>query len=329
MPLILASDVGGTKTILAVYNLEDGKLQLLLKERYNSKQFKTFDELLKNFFAATKIIVTNAVFGVPGPVLNNYCKTSNLPWIIDSDKLAAKFHFTKVKLVNDFYAFGNGVELLPKQDFVQLNTAKPLDKKMRAFIGAGTGLGEASAVWWEGYHVYSSEAGHCDFAPRNDLEIELLRAIAKKIGHVSVERLLSGRGLTTIYRFLNGQEIDLKEDLSMQIVQNALAKKDAIAEKAVDVFISIYGAEAGNLALRAKSISGIYIGGGIARTLLTSKKKKIFLNSFYDKGRLSYLMKRIPIYLVNNTEVGVLGAANYARKFFFNDVYPPSSRPLD
>src|SRR3989344_9502223 len=169
MPLILASDVGGTKTILAIYSLENGKPQLILKEKYKSQEFKSFDELLKNFFSSTKLIVSNAVFGVPGPVLHKVCKTPNLPWVIDSHKLAKKFHFDKVKLVNDFYAFGIGIELIPDNDVINLNSAKQIEKKVRAFIGAGTGLGEAIAVWWDGYHVYSSEGGHCDFAPRNDL----------------------------------------------------------------------------------------------------------------------------------------------------------------
>lgn len=329
MPLILASDVGGTKTILAIYCLEDGKLQPVLTERYKSKEFKTFDDLLKNFFKTTKIITSNAVFGVPGPVLGNFCRTPNLPWVLDSNKLAKKFHFNKVKLVNDFYAFGNGVELLPEKDILQLNTAKPIEKKVRAFIGAGTGLGESIAMWWDGYHIYSSEGGHSDFAPRNDFEIELFNALRKKLSHVSVERVLSGRGLTVIYRFLNGQDIQLEEDLSIKIVTDAIKNKEETATKAVDAFVSIYGAEAGNLALRAKAISGVYVGGGIARTLFPDAKKKIFLQSFYDKGRLSYLMKKIPVSIVMNAEVGVLGAANYARKFFFNEFYPPSARPLD
>lgn len=328
MPLILAGDVGGTKTILAVYSLENGKLQLLLKEKYKSKEFKTFDDLLKNFLKTIKIIVSNAVLGVPGPVLHKLCKTPNLPWVLDSDKLAKKFHFSKIKLVNDFYAFGTGIELLPNSDFVQLNHSKPIEKKVRAFIGAGTGLGEAIAVWWDGYHVYSSEGGHSDFAPRNEIEVGLLNELRKKFSHVSVERLLSGRGLTTIYQFLKEENIDSEEDSSLKIVEKAVSG-DEIAVKAVDVFLSIYGAEAGNMALRAKAISGVYVGGGIARTLLTTNNKKIFLDAFYDKGRLSYLMKRIPVYLVMNAEVGVFGAANYARKFFFNNDYPTSAYPQD
>ena len=322
MSLILASDVGGTKTILALYNFDDGRLQLVFKERYVSRAFKSFDELLKNFFLVNKIFVSNAVFGVPGPVLNNSCRTPNLPWVMDGDKLARRFHFDRVKLVNDFYAFGSGVELLPKSDFAKLNNARPIEKK-------GTGLGETVAVWNDGYHVYSSEGGHCDFAPRNDLEISLLKVFMAKFGHVSVERLLSGRGLSAIYRFLNGNDVVSDEDLSLKIVDDALHKRDSVAVKAVDVFVSIYGAEAGNLVLKTKAISGLYVGGGIARALLTGKYNKIFLKSFYDKGRLSYLMKKIPVLVVLNSETGVLGAANYARKFFFNDAKLPSSRPLD
>lgn len=328
MPLILASDVGGTKTILAVYDLKEGKLQLLLKEKYKSKDYKSFEELLTNFFKATKIIVSTAVFGVPGPVLNDTCKTSNLPWFINGNKLAQKFHIERVKLVNDFYAFGSGIELLPNKDFFQLNTAKPYEKKTRAFIGAGTGLGEAYAVWIDGYHVYSSEGAHTDFAPRNDIEVALLHFLSKKFGHVSIERLLSGKGLTNIYRFLRGEEINENDDLSIKIVQNAIDRKDAVCKHAVDIFVSIYGAEAGNLALRTKAISGVYVGGGIARTLLP-KKSKPFLNAFCDKGRLSYLTKQIPVFVVMNPEVGVLGAANCARKFFFNDMFPQREYPLE
>src|SRR3989344_7883889 len=175
MPLILASDVGGTKTILAVYNLKDGRFQLLLKEKYKSKEYKSFEELLDSFVKSTKTIVSTAVFGVPGPVLNDTCKTSNLPWFIDGKKIAQKFHVERVRLVNDFYAFGSGIELLPNKDFLQLNKAKLSEKKTRAFIGAGTGLGEAFSVWIDGYHVYSSEGAHADFAPRNDIEIALLQ----------------------------------------------------------------------------------------------------------------------------------------------------------
>ncbi|MBI4141277.1 glucokinase [Candidatus Woesearchaeota archaeon] len=328
MPLILASDVGGTKTILAVYNLKDGKLQLLTKEKYKSKAYKSFEELLTNFFTTTKIIVSTAVFGVPGPVLNNTCKAANLPWFIDAKKLEQKFHFQRVKLANDFYAFGSGVELLPPKDFTKLNNATPCEKKTRAFIGAGTGLGEAYAVWMDGYHVYSSEGAHADFAPRNDMEIALLQFLAKKFGHVSIERLLSGKGLTNIYRFLRGEEINENDDLSIKIVQHALNNKDAVCKHAVDIFTSIYGAEAGNLALRTKAIGGIYIGGGIARTLLP-KNKKLFLNAFHDKGRLSYLTKQIPVYIVMNPETGILGAANYARKYFFSDTFQQQEYSMD
>ena len=181
------------------------------------------------------------------------------------------------------------------------------------------------------YFFASSASGSKIFGNRIffDLEISLLNALRKKLRHVSVERLLSGRGLSCIYRFLKGETVIIDDDLSLKIVDDALNKHDPIASKAVDVFISIYGAEAGNLVLKSKAISGVYIGGGIARSLLIDAKKKIFLKAFYDKGRLSYLMKKIPVFVVLNSEVGVLGAANYARKFFFNDISLPSSRPLD
>jgi len=329
MPLILASDVGGTKTVLALYSLKEGKLQLLTKEKYKSNTYKNFNELLTNFFKTTNIIVSTAVFGVPGPVINNTCKTSNLPWFIDGNSIAKKFRIERVKLVNDFYAFGNGAELLQKKDIIQLNNAKPFEKHVRAFIGAGTGLGEAFAVWRDGYHVYPSEGGHSDFAPRNDIETALLQTLMKKYRHVSNERLLSGKGLTNIYHFLARETLGEEDDASITIVQNAISKKDPVSEHAVEIFVSIYGAEAGNLALKTKSTGGIFIGGGIARTLLTEHYQKLFLEAFYDKGRLSYLMKKIPVYVVMNTEVGVLGAANYARKFFFNDIFPQSHYALD
>lgn len=320
MPLILAGDVGGTKTILALYSFENGTLQRLSQQKYWSKDFTSLEAVLKNFLTATKIIVSTAVLGVPGPVIHNVCKTPNLPWTIDGNSIAKKFRINNVKILNDFYAFGNGVELLPSSDFLQLNTAPLNERKVRAFIGAGTGLGEAVAAWFDGYRVYPSEGGHCDFAPRTTTEIQLLQYLLKKLKHVSFERLLSGRGLTTIYRFLQGKDFHADEDMSITIVQNALDKKDPLAQQAVDLFLTIYGAEAGNLALKAKALGGIYIGGGIARAILPMYGKKIFLHSFYDKGRLSYLMKKIPVFVVMNQEIGALGAANYARKFFFSDI---------
>ena len=320
--MILAGDVGGTKVHLALYEFINGNLTYTRDERYPAKDYSGLEEIVRIFLGADT--VTSACFGVPGPVRDGRLRLTNLPWTLDSRELAQHLKIDHVFLINDLEANGYGVAELKADQIYSLAEGDASQIGNRALIAAGTGLGEGILAWNGRIHVpMPSEGGHSDYAPRNEDEIDLLRYLKQKYnGRISFERVVSGMGLTNIYDFLRdvrGMEEPewLAERLSSEdpnavITELALAAKSEICEKALDMFVAAYGAEAGNLALKVLSIGGLYIGGGIAPRILEKLKDGTFMRSFTDKGRLSQLLINMPVRVILESRAALLGAAAYA-----------------
>jgi glucokinase len=320
--MILAGDVGGTKVNLALYDFIEGKLKHARDERYPAKEYSGLEEIVKEFLGGET--VTAACFGVPGPVRDGRLRLTNLPWTLDSRELAASLAIPHVFLINDIEANGYGIaELKPDQIFTLSEGDASLIGN-RALLSAGTGLGEGLLIWNGRLHVpYPSEGGHVDFAPRNEDEIDLLRFLKQKYnGRVSFERVVSGMGLTGIYEFLRevrgleepkwlAEKLAAVDDPNSVITEMALAARSEICEKALDMFVSAYGAEAGNLALKVLSVGGLYVGGGIAPRILEKLKDGTFLKAFTDKGRLSQLLINMPVRVILESRTALLGAAAY------------------
>jgi glucokinase len=321
--MILAGDVGGTKVHLALYDFIDGKLQYSRDQRFAAKSYSGLEEIVKEFLGAQK--VTAACFGVPGPVRNGRLRLTNLPWTLDSHELSVSLGVNHVFLINDLEANGYGVAELTADQIYTLSEGDTSQIGNRALIAAGTGLGEALLIWNGHSHTpYPSEGGHTDYAPRNEDEIDLLRYLKQKYnGRISYERVVSGMGLTAIYEFLRevrgmeepawlAERIAAAEDANAVITELALAAKSEICEKALDMFVSAYGAEAGNIALKLLSVGGVYIGGGIAPRILEKLKDGTFLKAFTDKGRMSQLLINMPVRVILDSRAALLGAAAYA-----------------
>ena len=320
--MILAGDVGGTKVHLALYDFADGKLAYSRDQRYPAKDYAGLEVIVKEFLGADK--VTAACFGVPGPVRDGRLRLTNLPWTLDSRELSANLGIDHVFLINDLEANGYGVAELSHDQIYTLSEGQPSQMGNRALIAAGTGLGEGLLIWNGRTHTpYPSEGGHTDFAPRNENEIDLLRFLQQKYnGRISYERVVSGMGLTNIYEFLREvrgveeptwlAERMAEEDPNAVITELALAEKSEICEKSLDMFVSVYGSEAGNLALKVLSVGGLYVGGGIAPRILEKLKDGTFMKAFTDKGRLSQLLINMPVRIILESRAALLGAAAYA-----------------
>lgn len=317
---ILAGDIGGTKTILALFSEEGKGLRPLREETFPSGDYPDFGEALKEFLKEGKPALRCAAFGVAGPVLNGRCETTNLPWVVDAAKIARRFSIPSVTLLNDLEAAAYGTLTLTERDFLVLNRApSETAPGNRAIIAAGTGLGEG-ILFWDGsaYRPSASEGGHADFAPRDPLQVALLEFLWKKYPAVSYERILSGPGLLNVYHFLKeagGEEPPwlsrrlAEEDPAAVVSEVALSGKADLCVKALDLFVSVYGAEAGNLALKALATGGVDIGGGIAPKIREKLRDGTFMKAFIDKGRFAPLMSRIPVRVILNEKTGLLGAA--------------------
>jgi glucokinase len=320
--MILAGDVGGTKVHLALYDFIDGNLTPTRDAIFPAKDFAGLEEIVAGFLHSEK--VSAACFGVPGPVRDGRLRLTNLPWTLDSRELAAGLKIDHVFLINDLQANGYGIAELNSEQIYTLSEGDARQMGNRALISAGTGLGECFLVWnGKAHEPYPSEGGHCDFAPRNEDEIDLLRFLKQKYnGRISAERVVSGQGITNCYEFLRevrGMEEPpklaarmAKEDPNAVITEMALAAKSEICEKALDMFVSAYGAEAGNLALKVLSVGGLYVGGGIAPRILEKLKDGSFMKAFTDKGRLSQLLINMPVRVILESKAALLGAAAYA-----------------
>jgi glucokinase len=321
--MILAGDVGGTKVHLALYDFTDGKLTYTRDERYAAKEYNGLEEIVKEFLGAET--VTSACFGVPGPVRDGRLRLTNLPWTLDSRELSSGLKIQHVFLINDLEANGYGIAELSSDQVYTLSEGDPRQIGNRALIAAGTGLGEGILAWNGRIHIpYPSEGGHVDYAPRNEDEIDLLRFLKHKYnGRISFERVVSGMGMTGIYEFLRdvkgvqepvwlAERVAAAPDPNSVITEMGLAAKSELCEKTLDMFVSAYGAEAGNLALKVLSVGGLYVGGGIAPRILEKLKDGTFLKAFTDKGRLSQLLINMPVRIILESRAALMGAAAYA-----------------
>jgi glucokinase len=321
--MILAGDVGGTKTRLSYFQTEGKHLKPVVEQIFLSQEHKDLSEIVSKFVSAHKLLAEHACFGVAGPIRNGRYETPNLAWIVDARQLAEELHLNKVELINDLEANAYGVTVLEPRDFAILNNGAPGASGSKALIAAGTGLGEAG-LHWEGdyYQPFPSEGGHVDFAPRNQLEVELLLFLLKEYEHVSYERVLSGPGLYNIYRFLRdtgrGEEPAwLTEEMSGKdpspiISKAALERKSPLCQQALDIFVSIYGAAAGNLALKLMATGGLFVGGGIAPKIIEKLRDSTFMKAFVAKGRMKSLVEAIPVSVILNDKTALLGAGYYA-----------------
>ena len=322
--MILAGDIGGTNTRLAFFEGTSDRLRPIQTEVFPSPEFAGPVEIVRKFLDIHKHAVEAACFGLPGAVVNGRVETTNLPWVVEAGHMAAELGLKHVQLVNDLYANAHGIALLAESDFVVLNPGAPHPAGNRALISAGTGLGEAGlfADQQGAYHPFPSEGGHTDFAPRNDLEIELLRYMLGRFEHVSNERMLSGPGLYNLYQFLRDtgrgeQPAWLAEqiahgDPAAAISKSALEGTAEICVQALDMFVSLYGAEAGNLALKMLATGGVYVGGGIAPKIIRKLSGPAFMKSFTAKGRKSEELKDIPVRVITNDKTALLGAGRVA-----------------
>jgi glucokinase len=322
--MILAGDVGGTKTALGLFEPRGSGLTLVRDEVLPSREFASLEAVVARFLGRqTGERIDAACFGVAGAVVGGRSTTTNLPWHVEEGALARAIGAARVKLLNDLEAAGYGVLNLPATKLAPIQAGSPRPGH-RALIAAGTGLGEAILVWDGDRHsVLASEGGHTDFAPRTDREMDLLRFLRREFDHVSYERVLSGPGLHNVYRFLRErsgtpspawlEDQMAGGDASVAISSAALRGDDPVCVEALELFVSIYGAEAGNLALKALAVGGVYIGGGIAPKIRVKLEDGRFVASFRDKGRFAPLLAAIPIGLVLDARAPLLGAAHVAR----------------
>lgn len=320
----LAGDVGGTKTLLAIFEEKNGTFVKKREERFVSGKFKDLDSIVELFLGKDPQKIDCATFGIAGPVANGECVATNLPWDVKAKTIQERFCLGQVFLLNDLEANAYGIKMLSENDLYCLNRGEKVEGANQALISAGTGLGEAPIFFTNGEYVPSrSEGGHSDFAPRSDIEIELLKYLMRSYSHVSYERVLSGSGLVNIFRFLvdchyevvakETEEALKKEDPAKVISQKGLSGECLACKSALMMFCSIYGAEAGNLALKIMALNGVYIGGGIAPKILSCLKEGEFLKAFSDKGRFSSLLKNIPIYIILEQETALLGSLYYCK----------------
>ena len=303
---IIAGDVGGTKTLLQFID----RGAVVAEQRYESGDFKTFDALFAQFLPHVEPPVDAACFAVAGPILEQRAEVTNLGWQMDASALSSAFGIKHVALINDFYAVALGVPLLTPTERLSLNEGSRRPHHPIAILGAGTGLGQAMLIWEGGqWNVIPSEGGHADFAPQDELQCKLLVALQQKYNdHVSWERLISGMGLVNIFTFLGGQEADPAE-IALRAERN-----DPRAIQTFQIFVDIYGSEAGNMALRVLARGGVFLAGGIAAKNLRFFTDGRFMDAFLRKGRFHDLLKMMPVDLITDEKVGLRGAAEMARR---------------
>lgn len=333
-PLILAGDVGATKTDLAVVSPGDGPGNPLASKTVRTADFGGVEALLLKFLAEVKLPVEAVILGVAGPVIEGRSKITNLPWVMDESRIAEALGLETVKLLNDIEAVAHAVPLLGEGDLETLNAGTPQRHGNKAVIAPGTGLGEAF-LCWDGRHYRpgASEGGHADFAPGNDLETELLGYLRGRHDHVSYERVCSGMGIPLIYSFLLERGYG-KEPPGLQerrcsapdptpVIIDAAMSKDGPCELAVmtlNIFTSVLGAEAGNLALKVLATGGVYIAGGIPPRILPYLTGGVLMERFLRKGRMSYLVSRMPVHVVINPRCALLGAACYGLQIMTEEI---------
>lgn len=321
--MILVGDIGGTYIRLAILRLEGGRFAFLAEQGFRSREEPSLQSALRKFLSTAGLPIRCAAFGVAGPVRQGRCETTNLPWVMDSEELARFLSLPRVGLLNDAEAWAYGIPLLAEGDVAVLNPGAPDAEGNQALIAAGTGLGEVGLFWdGRGHRPFASEGGHADFAARSRVEMDLLKFLWAQYPHVSAERVLSGNGLFQIYRFLR-QRSGAKApawlaeqlrggDTPAVIAENGLSGKCPVCGKALDLFVSLYGAEAGNLALKVMATGGVYLAGGIAGKILPKLKGPLFMEAFTAKGRMGPLLQSMPVRVILNPRSALLGAARYA-----------------
>jgi len=329
--MILAGDIGGTKTNVALFETNgEGVGIVKAQQSFPSGQYDSLNAILKEFVAAHNAgNLTHACFGIAGPVIEGRVETLNLAWIVEAKSLAAQLNVGHVKLINDLEATAAGIEALTPDKLATLNEGDASNGGNRALIAAGTGLGMAGIILRDDgrYQPLASEGGHIDFAPRNETEIDLFKYLSEKFGgHVSYERALSGPGLFNVYSFLRERKFaeepdwlraeiesgDNKTNKTAAVSNAALAGKSELAVKALDMFASIYGAAAGNLALMMVATGGLYLGGGVAPKIIEKLKDGAFMTAFKNKGRLSSFNAAVPVHVILDDKTALYGAARSA-----------------
>jgi glucokinase len=317
--IVLAGDIGGTNSRLGIFRVDHSQCRLIFEKTFLSKNYPSLEMIFGEFLRGQKRIAS-ACLGVAGPVTSGRVKATNLPWLIAVRSLQKELSLRRVEIINDLVANAYGIFTLKKSDVQILNTGR-IRKGNAAILSAGTGLGEAILFWNGKRHIPSpSEGGHVEFGPRNELEIELIQYLIDRFGRVSYERILSGEGLSHLYQFLrDAKKFDnepewlskkiQQEDPASVISETAKQKRSRLCVKALDMFSSIYGAAAGNLALQVMAIGGVYLGGGIAPKIIWKLKDGTFMRAFKNKGRLSDIVAQIPVKVIMNDMAALLGAA--------------------
>jgi glucokinase len=319
---VLAGDIGGTKTRLAVFDVHGTRLETVTERSYPSGSYSGLENIVQDFFGGTRADCRQACFGIAGPVQRGRAQTTNLPWIVEERAMAAVFGFERVALINDLEANAWGIGALRENDFCALNAGRPDAGGNACIISAGTGLGEAG-LYWDGqrHWPFACEGGHASFSPSSDLEIALLKYLRERFGHASWERVLSGRGLVNVHDFLRshrGVSVPswLRAEMSAgdpaaTISRAALDGRDSLCAEALDLFIHLYGVEAGNHALKIMATGGVYLGGGIAPKNLERFKGQLFMQGFLDKGRMQPLLAAMPVKIIVNERTALYGTALY------------------
>lgn len=322
---VLAGDIGGTKTLLQIAECREGRCRPVREQRFDSGSYDSLSSIVREFLKAEKKKnIKAACFGIAGPIRETAkgqsVKVTNLPWEIHGQQLKHRFKLPRLRLINDFQAVGFGIEALGKKDLVVLQKGRPVRHGPRVVLGAGTGLGQGLLVWNQDHYApIATEGGHANFAPTNELQIDLARYLLKSAGRTSWELVLSGHGLARLYAFLRERgdfpetpslSVAMKNgDAAVAITHAALEQNDALANQALNLFVDIYGAQAGNLALTAGATGGIYVAGGIAPKIISRLTDGRFMRAFLNKGRMKSYVEVIPVQVVMKPETGLIGAA--------------------
>lgn len=322
--IILAGDIGGTKTLLALYEFSGKHLIELKLKKYSSKEYQNLESIVKDFLDSQQINPSSAAFGIPGPVENGIAKSTNLPWVVEEKLLSERLSIPKVKIVNDLAATAFEIPYLKVDEIIEVKPVKANNRNQRFVIVApGTGLGQAFLLC-EGNKkvVIDSEGGHVDFAPTNQLEEELYIYLSKKFERVSYERIVSGNGLINVFDFLVDSNFAkpeaetlkrmITEDKAAVITYQALNNGDKVCEKVLDIFVEVLGAHCGNLVITLLATGGVYLAGGIPHKILPRLQTKIFAESFNNKGRLSEIVKATPVFVLNHNNAALSGASKIA-----------------
>jgi glucokinase len=318
--MLLAGDIGGTKTNMGLFEVRQGALVLVTDKRYPSREHKGLEEIVKDFVSVTGAKVTAASFGIAGPVVSNRVHAGNLPWIVDGATMAGELGLDRVRLLNDLEATAYGISVIGPNDFETIYPGVPAPQAPRVVIAAGTGLGEAILFWDGARHVpTATEGGHADFAPHTDQQADLWRFIKSHSEFVSNELILSGRGFRTLHEFLNPDVRhpgfdDSGIDPAPEITQNALAKTCPVCVAALDLWVEIYGSEAGNLIVRTVARGGVYVAGGIAVKILPLLKDGRFAAAVRHKEKMTDFLAQVPIHVILDEDCPLKGAAYAAWK---------------